>query len=82
MRRYLDDPDSARYRTAGERAQETEEEDEEEPEEDADAKRDAESPMTQQFLKTRTGGGIHPDGVRHVWNPDTGRISEPILNVA
>jgi replicative DNA helicase len=35
-----------------------------------------------QFLKTRTGGGIHPDGVRHVWNPDTGRISEPILNVA
>jgi ATP-dependent Clp protease protease subunit len=54
MRRYLDDPDSARYRTAGERAQETEEEDEEEPEEDADAKRDAESPMTQQFLKTRT----------------------------
>ena len=29
-----------------------------------------------QFLKTRTGGGIHPDGVRHHWNPDTGRIAE------
>lgn len=29
-----------------------------------------------QFLKTRTGGGIHPDGVQHHWNADTGRISE------
>ena len=33
-----------------------------------------------QFLKTSTGGGIHPDGVQHVWNPDTGRIRQPILN--
>ena len=30
-----------------------------------------------QFLKTRTGGGIHPDGVQHVWVPDSGRIVCP-----
>ncbi len=29
-----------------------------------------------QFLKTRTGGGIHPDGVQHHWNGETGRISQ------
>lgn len=29
-----------------------------------------------QFLKTRTGGGIHPDGVQHLWNAESGRISE------
>jgi replicative DNA helicase len=29
-----------------------------------------------QFLKTRTGGGIHPEGKQHYWNGDTGRISE------
>ena len=34
-----------------------------------------------QFLKTRTGGGIHPDGVQHHWNADTGRIQQPILNL-
>ena len=28
-----------------------------------------------QFLKTRTGGGIHPDGVIHHWDGATGRIS-------
>ncbi len=33
-----------------------------------------------QFLKTRTGGGIHPDGVKHKWHPDTGRIAELVLN--
>ena len=30
-----------------------------------------------QFLKTRTGGGIHPDGVEHHWNPSTGKITRP-----
>lgn len=30
-----------------------------------------------QFLKTRTGGGIHPDGVKHTWVPATGRIICP-----
>jgi replicative DNA helicase len=29
-----------------------------------------------QFLKTRSGGGIHPDGVYHHWDLRTGRISE------
>ncbi len=29
-----------------------------------------------QFLKTRTGGGIHPDGKQHHWNGQTGKISE------
>lgn len=29
-----------------------------------------------QFLKTRTGGGIHPEGKQHYWNGETGRISE------
>lgn len=33
-----------------------------------------------QFLKTRTGGGIHPDGAQHHWDPDTGEIRQPILN--
>ena len=31
-----------------------------------------------QFLKTRTGGGIHPDGVKHHWNPHTGKITRPV----
>jgi len=31
-----------------------------------------------QFLKTRTGGGIAPDGVEHYWNPSTGKISRPM----
>ncbi len=31
-----------------------------------------------QFLKTRTGGGIHPDGVQHHWNPATGKITLPL----
>jgi len=30
-----------------------------------------------QFLKTRTGGGIHPDGVQHKWIPESGRIVCP-----
>lgn len=29
-----------------------------------------------QFLKTRTGGGIHPAGKQHHWNGQTGKISE------
>ena len=32
-----------------------------------------------QFLKTRTGGGIHPDGVEHRWHPETGRIAEKYI---
>ena len=32
-----------------------------------------------QFLKTRTGGGIHPDGVEHRWNTETGRIAQKII---
>ena len=32
-----------------------------------------------QFLKTRTGGGIHPDGVQHHWNPATGKITLPFV---
>ena len=33
-----------------------------------------------QFLKTRTGGGIQPDGVQHRWCPATGRITSRLLN--
>lgn len=29
-----------------------------------------------QFLKTRSGGGIHPLGLQHFWDGRTGRISE------
>jgi len=72
MRRHLADPERSRYSSALERAQEPED-DEEEPEEEAEAKRDGESPMTQQFLKTRTvlltgevNKGMAERVVRHV----------------
>ena len=35
-----------------------------------------ESDIRLQFLKTRTGGGIHPEGKQHYWDGKTGKISE------
>jgi len=46
---------------------------------DQDYRDRLENDIRLQFLKTRTGGGIHPEGKQHYWNGDTGKISDIVF---